>query len=54
MDAVILTVAHQSFMSLTEKEIASMFKDGPRVLIDIKGILDRKTYEQAGYLYWRF
>ncbi len=54
MDAVILAVAHQSFMSLTEKEIASMFKDGPRVLIDIKGILDRKTYEQAGYLYWRF
>ena len=25
----------------------------PKVLIDVKGILDKKAYENAGYLYWR-
>jgi UDP-N-acetyl-D-galactosamine dehydrogenase len=33
-----------------------MFKEEPyegKVLIDIKGILDRKEYETAGYRYWR-
>ena len=24
-----------------------------KVLADLKGILDRKAYEDAGYLYWR-
>jgi UDP-N-acetyl-D-galactosamine dehydrogenase len=33
-----------------------MFKEGSnenKVLLDIKGILDRKEYEIAGYRYWR-
>lgn len=54
MDAVIVAVAHNEFTKLSEKEIGAMFtKEGQKVLLDIKGLLDRKEYENAGYLYWR-
>lgn len=54
-DAVILAVAHEQFKSLTMDDFDKMFKnsDNKNVLIDIKGILDRKEYENAGYIYWR-
>ncbi len=53
LDALVLAVAHEQFTTLTEKEIGGMFGEGKKVLLDIKGLLDRKTYENAGYLYWR-
>ena len=54
MDAVIVAVAHNEFTKLTEKEIGAMFTtEGQNVLLDIKGLLDRREYEKAGYLYWR-
>lgn len=53
MDAVILAVAHKEFSSFTIEEIDSFFGEGKRVLLDIKGLLDRKEYEEAGYSYWR-
>lgn len=55
MDAVVLAVAHTQFTDLTETDIAKMFKTSlnNKVLLDIKGILDRKAYEAAGYRYWR-
>ncbi len=54
-DAVILAVAHEQFKSLTMDDFDKMFKNGDNknVLIDIKGLLDRKEYENAGYIYWR-
>lgn len=54
-DAVILAVAHEQFKSLTTDDFDKMFKnsDNKNVLIDIKGLLDRKEYENAGYIYWR-
>ena len=53
MDAVILAVAHTEFSGLTMEETDVMFGEGKKVLLDIKGLLDRKAYEEAGYLYWR-
>ncbi len=53
MDAVILAVAHEEFKSFTVEDIDAMFAAGKKVLLDIKGVLDRKTYENAGYSYWR-
>ena len=53
MDAVILAVAHKEFESLSELDIRKMFVEGNKVLIDIKGLLNRKKYEEAGYYYWR-
>lgn len=53
MDAVVLAVAHDCFKSLTMEDIAGYYDEGQKVLFDIKGLLDRKTYEEAGYTYWR-
>ena len=53
MDAVVLAVAHDCFRDLTMPDFASMFNDGHKVLLDLKGLLDREAYERAGYLYWR-
>lgn len=53
MDAVILAVAHTEFSSLTIDEMNKFFGNGKKVLLDIKGLLNRKEYETAGYSYWR-
>ena len=53
MDAVVLAVAHNEFAHLTVADTDKLFGQGKKVLLDIKGLLDRKTYENAGYLYWR-
>lgn len=52
MDAVILAVAHDEFKDISIADMDSMIA-GKKVLLDIKGILDRKEYEDAGYIYWR-
>lgn len=54
-DAVILAVAHEQFKSLTMNDFETMFKqsENKNVLVDIKGLLSRKEYENAGYIYWR-
>ena len=55
-DAVILAVAHEQFKDLSAADLDKMFKAGEnsqKVLVDIKGLLDRKAYEAAGYNYWR-
>lgn len=55
-DAVILAVSHTEFAELSMEQLDSMFKSGDnrkKVLVDIKGLLNRKEYEEAGYSYWR-
>ena len=53
MDAVILAVAHKKYQDLQIEHISALFGTGKKVLLDIKGILNRKEYEDAGYSYWR-
>lgn len=56
MDAVIIAVGHTEFMSFDMSEIDAFFASGDnsgKVLVDVKGVLDRKTYTEAGYQYWR-
>lgn len=56
MDAIVVAVGHDQFLKFTREDFEKMFKDGSnesKVLLDIKGILDRKEYEAAGYKYWR-
>lgn len=52
-DAVILAVAHERFTDLTKEDIDQLYGKGKKVLLDIKGILNRDEYENAGYSYWR-
>jgi UDP-N-acetyl-D-galactosamine dehydrogenase len=53
MDVVILAVAHTEFKNLSMRDIDALYGEGEKVLIDIKGLLNRKEYEAAGYSYWR-
>ena len=53
MDAVVLAVAHTEFSRLDMSRIERFFGNGKKVLIDVKGLLNRKEYEMAGYQYWR-
>ena len=53
MDAVILAVAHEQFKSLSMSDIDALYADGKKIMIDIKGLLNREEYEAAGYKYWR-
>ena len=55
MDAVIIAVSHEEFISLKSVDIEGIFNQNNRVkvLADLKGILDRKEYEKMGYSYWR-
>lgn len=56
MDAVILAVSHHEFSQLKINDVNQFFRNdhkSNKVLIDIKGILNRQEYEGAGYVYWR-
>ncbi len=56
MDAVVIAVGHDEYHNLTQEDLNRLFRKGPnqnKVLLDIKGILDKKEYVAAGYRYWR-
>ena len=53
VDAVIFAVAHDEFLKLSIEEVSGFYSKGTKVMLDIKGLLDRKTYEDAEYIYWR-
>lgn len=53
MDAVILAVAHEEFAALKVEDVDRLFGEGRKILLDVKGLFDRKEYESAGYYYWR-
>ncbi len=53
VDAVVLAVAHDCFKELGMDNIDKLYSVGEKIMIDIKGLLDRKEYENAGYSYWR-
>ena len=54
MDAVIVAVAHEAFLNMPESSLAELYKKGDKkVLLVIKGLLNRQEFEKDGYLYWR-
>lgn len=56
LDALVIAVKHSEFSDFCLNEIDKFFKNVPnpqRVIIDIKGLLDRYAMESSGYNYWR-
>ena len=56
LDCLIIAVAHKEFKALTNEEIAKMFKDEPnekKVIVDVKGICNKRVLIESGYRYWR-
>lgn len=56
LDCVVIAVAHKEFMHISNEQINAMFKDIPmhqKIIVDIKGIKNRKEMLALGYKYWR-
>lgn len=55
VDALVIAVAHEEFNHLTREQISGFFKPchEKKVLVDIKGVLDRQEYLTEDYIYWR-
>ena len=61
MDAVIVAVGHKEYMELTLESIKKLYEEKPEslnredklVLVDVKGIFDKKEAQLKNYLYWR-
>ena len=53
VDAVVFAVPHEKFKDITLKDLSKIYRDDKLVLIDIKGMFDRKEAEDLNYLYWR-
>lgn len=55
-DCIFLAVAHDEFKNMTLTDIDKLFKNLPnneKVIIDVKGLLDKESTEAAGYSLWR-
>ena len=55
VDALIIAVAHEQFLSLDKEKISSFYHPAHKrkVLLDLKGILNRSEYLTEDYRYWR-
>lgn len=55
LDALVIAVAHEEFSHLSKEEIAGFFNQAheKKVLVDIKGVLNRRDYMTEEYMYWR-
>lgn len=55
MDAIIIAVAHKQFMEFTKEMISGFYdaKHSQKVLMDIKGVLNKQDYVTEDFLYWR-
>lgn len=51
-ECVVITVAHNEFQKLERKDFDRVLKSKKKIIIDIKGILNRAEYGED-YLYWR-
>ena len=53
LDAVVVAVAHEQLAALSEMQISAMLCGAHKILVDVKGIYDKKAYLDKGYTYWR-
>ncbi len=56
MDAIILAVSHKTFVGLDCRKLDDLYNSKSvhkKILFDIKGVMDKKDFEKAGYVYWR-
>ena len=55
VDALIIAVAHDEFADLDKDAIDACFNPAntKKVLVDVKGVLNRKAYLSEDYIYWR-
>lgn len=55
-DCLVFAVAHEEFKNIQDSEVEAMFRVGSapeKVLIDVKGVLDKEIWLAKGYQFWR-
>ena len=52
VDAVICAVAHNEFKNMTLEQVSSLYKDGQKVLVDVKNTFDKYEAIEKGLIYW--
>ena len=56
LDCLILAVAHNEFRQMSVEQYLKLFRDMPndeKVIVDVKGVLDRSAIAQSGVRCWR-
>ncbi len=56
LDVVVMAVSHDELKQMSFDQINSLFRNvtnNKKILVDIKGILNKAEYETRGYNYWR-
>ena len=56
LDCLILAVAHNEFRQMRPEQYLNLFRDMPndeKVIIDVKGMLERDTLNNTGIRFWR-
>jgi len=56
LDCLVLAVAHNEFRRMNLEQYVALFREMPneeKVLVDVKGILDREAVKQTGIRCWR-
>ena len=53
VDAVIFAVSHNEFKNITVRQMDELFGRGRKILLDLKGMFNRKEFENSEYMYWR-
>ncbi|WP_462411181.1 nucleotide sugar dehydrogenase [Neobacillus sp. Marseille-QA0830] len=52
LNCIVLGVAHSEFTEYGYDFFDNLYASSKKVLIDVKGVLNRKEYESNGYVYW--
>ncbi|MFL2142418.1 nucleotide sugar dehydrogenase [Ruoffia sp. FAM 20857] len=56
-DAILLAVGHDKFKALSFEEITALFNqdlaNDKRIILDVKSILNKEDFTEAGYSFWR-
>lgn len=56
-DAILLAVGHDEFKALSFEEITTLFNqdlaNDKRIILDVKSILNKEAFTEAGYSFWR-
>ncbi len=53
VDAIVITVPHYKYITLSDNDLSKMFKEKKRIIVDVKGGMEREKFVKWGYKYWR-
>lgn len=53
LDLLIVAVGHRQYRTLTPVQLGGIFGNCKKLLIDVKGIYERRAFEEEGFFYWR-